>query len=272
MKSRLSLFFIRVSLNKKNFLEFNKKCTSSKYPLAYDKLAITYPVNQKIFHKYLNQKISYNQKLSILNSHIDFIDQKIKSNVIDELYAPNIEGIKLADIEGKNETMISLHLTAPLYPREGDLRVIMRFDEQMVFSIHFTITLSGEIYIAGVQGHAGNEVLKKLTKDFFGFRPKNLIATFLFEIANFFEIEHIYGVKNKAHVKIGKFEFDYDEYWRELNGESYNKAWFKLPAVQPRKPIESIKSSKRSEFKKREQIRDDIAIQCQANLLKIVNP
>lgn len=271
MKSRLTIFCIKVSLKPSRYLEFKRKCKSSAYPLACDKLPLDFPISQKLFHKYLNQKISYNKKLFILNSHIDFIDQKIKSNVIDELYDPKHQGIKLADIEGKNETKISLHLTAPLYPREGDLRVMMRLDEKMVFSIHFTITLSGDIYIAGVQGHAGNEVLKQLTKDFFGFRPKNLIATFLFEIANFFKIEHIYGVKSQAHVKVGKFEFDYDEYWRELNGESYNKAWFKLPAVQPRKPIESIKSSKRSEFKKREQIRDDIAAQCQKSLQSIIN-
>ncbi len=271
VKSRLTLFFIKISLNKSNYSDFKKKCKLSAYPLAYDKLDMPYPMAQKLFHKYLNEKISYNKKLSILNSHIDFIDQKINSNAIDKLYSPIHRGVLLAEVEGKNETKISLYLTSALYPREGDLRITMYFDEQLVFSVHFTITLSGEIYIAGVQGHTSNEVFKKLTKDFFGFRPKNLIMAFIYEIAYFFKVGNIYAVKNKAHVKLGKFDFDYDNFWQELNGVSYNKAWFKLPYNQPSKSIENIKSSKRSEFKKRETIRENISIQCQKNLSKIVN-
>lgn len=271
MKSRLTLFFIRISLNKSNYSDFKKKCKLSAYPLSYEKLDRPYPLSEKIFHKYLNQKISYNKKLTILNSHIDFIDQKINPNAIDKLYSPTLNGVILAEVEGKNDTKLSFYLTSALYPREGDLRIIMRFDKQLVFSIHFTVTLSGEIYVAGVQGHTSNEILKKLTKDFFGFRPKNLIMNFIFEIANFFKIKNIYAVKNKAHVKLGKFEFDYDNFWRELNGKSYNRAWFKLPYNQSPKSIENIKSNKRSEFKKREAIRENITIQCVKNLSIIEN-
>lgn len=271
MKSRLTLFFIRISLNKSNYSDFKKKCKLSAYPLSYEKLDRPYPLSEKIFHKYLNEKISYNKKLSILNSHIDFIDKKIKSDAIDKLYSSTLDGVILAEVEGKNETKLSVYLTSALYPREGDLRIIMCFDKQPVFSIHFTITLSGEIYIAGVQGHTSNEILKKLTKDFFGFRPKNLIMAFIFEMANFFKIENIYAVKNKAHVKLGKFEFDYDNFWQELNGISYNRAWFKLPYNQPQKSIENIKSNKRSEFKKRELIRENISTQCYQHLSMIVN-
>lgn len=270
MKSRLTLFFIKILLNKYNYLNFEEKCKVSAYPLAYKNLERSYPISEKIFHKYLNRKISYNKKLSILNSHIDFIDQKINPNVIEQLYSPTLDGIILANIEGKNDTKIVLHLTAPAYLREGDLRVIMRCDEQLIFSIHFTMTLLNEIYITGIQGHSSNEILKKLTKDFFGFRPKNLMMAFILEIINFFKIENIYAVKNKAHIKLGKFEFDYDNFWQELNGVSYNRAWFKLPHNQPPKSIDSIKSSKRSEFKKRELIREDMRAQCQKNLSTIV--
>ncbi|OCG08056.1 hypothetical protein A9G13_07620 [Gilliamella sp. wkB178] len=271
MKSRLTLFFIKTILNKSNYQDFKKKCKLSAYPLAYEKLDMPYSMPEKLFHKYLNEKISYNKKLSILNSHIDFIDQKINSNAIGKLYSPIIHGIQLAEVEGKNDTKISLYLTSALYPREGDLRIIMRFDEQLVFSIHFTITLSGEIYIAGVQGHTSREILKKLTKDLFGFRPKNLMVALILDIAKFFNIENIYAVKSEAHVKLGKFEFNYDELWQELNGVSYDKAWFKLPCNQIPKSIDDIKSNKRSEFKKRELIREDIDIQCQKNLATIVN-
>lgn len=271
MKSRLTLFFIKLSINKANYLELQKKCKVSVYPLLYQNLGRPYPISERIFHKYLNQKISYNKKLSIINSHIDFIDQKIKPNVVEQLYSPSLDGIILAEVDGKNDTKISLHLTPSYHQREGDLRVIMRFDEQLIYSIHFTITLSGEIYIGGVQGHTSNDVVKKLTKEFFSFRPKNIITTFLFEIADFFEIENIYAVKNKAHIKLGKFDFDYDSFWQELNGVSYNRAWFKLPNNQPTKSIDDVKSSKRSEFKKRELIRESIKIQCQKNLAEIVN-
>lgn len=271
MKSRLTLLFIKISLNKSNYSDFKKKCKLSAYPLAYEKLDMPYSMTEKLFHKYLNEKISYNKKLSILNSHIDFIDLKIKSNAINKLYSPTSNGIILAEVEGKNDTKISLYLTSALYPREGDLRVIMRFEEQLVFSIHFTITLSGEIYIAGVQGHTSKEILKKLTKDFYGFRPKNLMMALILDIAKFFNIENIYAVKSEAHVKLGKFEFDYDNFWQELNGVSYDKAWFKLPSNQVLKSIDDIKSKKRSEFKKRELIRENICIQCQNNLSSIVN-
>lgn len=271
MKSRLTLFFIKISLNKSNYADFKKKCKLSVYPLSYDKLERPYPLSEKIFHKYLNEKISYNKKLSILNSHIDFIDQKINANAVDKLYSSTLDGVTLAEMEGKNDTKISLYLSSAFYPREGDLRVIMRFDEKLVFSMHFTITLSGDIYIAGVQGHTSREVLKKLTKDFYGFRPSNLMMALILEIAKFFKVENIYAVKNKAHVKLGKFDFDYDKFWQEVNGVSYNKAWFKLPINQSPKSIEDIKSNKRSEFKKREAIRENMSIQCQKNLSTIVN-
>lgn len=115
MKSRLTSFFIKISLNKSNYADFKKKCKLSVYPLSYDKLERPYPLSKKIFHKYLNEKISYNKKLSILNSHIDFIDQKINANVVDKLYSSTLDGVILAEMEGKNDTKISLYLSSAFY-------------------------------------------------------------------------------------------------------------------------------------------------------------
>ncbi|HAU8266515.1 TPA: DUF535 domain-containing protein, partial [Kluyvera intermedia] len=54
------------------------------------------------------------------------------------------------------------------------------------------------------------------------------------------------------------FHASYDEFWASIDGEKDNAWRWRLPLMLARKPLESIPSKKRAEYRRRFQLLDDM--------------
>lgn len=136
--------------------------------------------------------------------------------------------------------------------------LLMFLGDKRVYSICFSCTEDGRAWIGGIQGgkDIDNEEVKALTKELYGIRPKNLIITLLYGFLSHFNIKEIYAIDSQYHVKSDRVKTSYSELWLEIGGEKHRRGWYKLPANEIKKSLEEVKSKHRSQFIKREGLKE----------------
>ena len=108
----------------------------------------------------------------------------------------------------------------------------------------------------------------------FGYRPKNFIMYLLRLIAHQCGVETIYAVSDEGfyantHLVRGHRAkvAELDSLWQESGGKlSQDPRFYIVPLEEYRKPIEEIKSQKRSQYRKRYDMLDQYAAEVQENL------
>ena len=167
-------------------------------------------------------------------------------------------GRSLITIPLKNGTCIDVKLLASPFQEEGELMILMFLGDKRVYSICFSCTEDGQAWIGGIQGgkDIDNEEVKALTKELYGIRPKNLIITLLYGFLSHFNIKEIYAIDSHYHVKSDRVKTSYSELWLEIGGEKHSRGWYKLPANEIKKSLEEVKSKHRSQFIKREGLKE----------------
>ena len=137
----------------------------------------------------------------------------------------------------------------------------------------FTALMAGAIAwywgIGGIQGGKDitNDEVKVLTKELHGARPKNIIMSVLYGLLRYFNISTVYAIDSDYHVKSDLVKASYSSLWLEMGGEKQARGWYKLPAQEIKKSIEEVKSKHRSQFIKREGIKELIQLDM-ANALR----
>ena len=135
--------------------------------------------------------------------------------------------------------------------------------------------------IGCVQGNKSAETenaIKELQKQMYALRPKALMIFIIQELSRQLGCTALYGVGSKiqAHNKkhfihiewLHKLSFSYDTLWKEADGIPDKDGWFKLPIEMHRKPMEEIKSSKRSLYRYRYEMLDKIAAEIKETINK----
>lgn len=146
----------------------------------------------------------------------------------------------------------------------------------LLASATFSVTWDGEAWqlvIGGLQGprrHVSHEVIKQATRACYGLFPKRLLLEFIWLLAARSHIAAIYGVSDNGHVfralryRLSKgrhFHASYDEFWQSIDGKPESPWRWQLPLRLERKPLESIASKKRAEYRRRFQLLDQLAEQ-----------
>jgi len=154
--------------------------------------------------------------------------------------------------------------------REGHLTLSLFKEDFRAFTLSFS--LSGfphaDLFIGGLQGRHGDEILamyRDLTKDLNGIRPRDFMLEALRMLAVKMGVRHIYAVadefKISRHRYFGRKALPglfYDEVWRERNGEQVSAQCFELPLAGSRRPLEEIAAKKRSMYRRRYEMLDNI--------------
>ena len=125
--------------------------------------------------------------------------------------------------------------------------------------------------IGRIQGVKDHELLRSLEKAMHGLRPKSLMLFASQEFSRAFGVKEIFGVSNAFQVYkkkvlipipgLRKLSFDYDSFWSEAGGKLEPDGWFRLPTGLEKRSLSEIKSNKRSMYKKRYAMLDNIADQ-----------
>ena len=190
------------------------------------------------------------------------------------------EKMVLADLSSFSPGTFLILDRAPWLSREGHLTLSLFKDDFRAFTLSFS--LSGfpdtELFIGGLQGRHTDEILamyRDLTKDFEGMRPRDFILEMLRMFANKIGVRRIYAVADSSKIFTHKYFADkggsglaYDDVWTERGGQRVASTHFELPLGGHRRPIEEIPAKKRSMYRRRHAMLDQIEEMLPSDLTK----
>lgn len=228
------------------------------------------------------------ERLDGIINHFDYIQNIFTDEAIQSMYSidkdnllDDVSRIKRGIVVWQSE---ELDMKAQLYygagqRKEGLLTLLLTLENQGVYHANFRFGkgFNGEpaMWIGTVQGYKdGLDNAKTVTKKMFGYRPKNFIMFLLRHIAVICKVEYIYAVSDEGfyantHLVRGHRAkvAELNPLWEESGGVvCSDKRFFKIPLEEYRKPIEEIKSQKRSQYRKRYDLLDQYQEEVQENL------
>ena len=228
------------------------------------------------------------ERLEAIINHFDYIQNIFTDEVIRSMYSidkdnflDDVSRIKRGFVVWQSE---ELNMKAQLYygagqRKEGLLTLLLTLENQGVYHANFRFGkgFNGEpaMWIGTIQGYKdGLDNAKTVTKKMFGYRPKNFVMFLLRHIAVLCKVESIYAVSDEGfyantHLVRGHRAkvAELDPLWEESGGVvCSDERFFNIPLEEYRKPIEEIKSQKRSQYRKRYELLDQYEQEIQEHL------
>lgn len=156
-------------------------------------------------------------------------------------------------------------------PHEGFWALRLRTKDGLdLFNLSFGFPAPATCYVGSLQGlrKPSDETataIRALTKQCHGLRPHGLLLAVLQVACSHWGLERLVGVDDSRQVKRRRnaarqgFVFDYGEFWASQGGrQAQIDANWTLPLQPARKPLEAVPSHKRSEYRKRHALLDDL--------------
>ena len=194
------------------------------------------------------------------------------------------QGIKLANIKNSEKNYVLKLEYIYRCRKEGEIVISLSDDqtnERLVFAA-FAVEIDRGQYICRigcVQSLPVKKQLKTLQKILYGVRPKSFLIFSLQELCKQWHCSKILAVSDKLHSyrqqhfiflpMFHKINFDYDKFWIETGGKLRNDDWFCIPSEYKRKDFKEIKSQKRSMYRKRYTLLDNVVRQIKDNLILV---
>lgn len=216
------------------------------------------------------------ERAALIMEHIRFCSTAFTRDAFDQIYLRG--GMDIWKSEFNNEALSIRILFNSSLKKEGLMIVALNLGEARLYHIDFWFgpNKKGEaaIHIGALQGiEEGLPVLGSLAKDFFGYRAKNLVLRVVRLLSAQLHLDHIYAVSDAGHHTQNHFRLDrqlktsLDRFWLEAGGAlSEDPRFFELDKIEPQKNIEDIKSSKRSQYRKRFALLDEFDSAVNENL------
>ncbi len=204
---------------------------------------------------------SWEERIRAVKKHVLLLEENFSSAFIQQLYTGGVT-LWREELDGSPVT-VGLHFHAG-QRKEGCLTLVMHWEGLRLFQVFFRFdrTLSGEVEVAvgALQGHPqGGDCVKKLTKAYEGYRPKNLMFYLLRLIGRAVGAVRIRAVTNEGyyamnHLRLDrKLKTDFSVFWQECGGEldPSDARFFLIPIEEPRKPLDEVKANKRAQYRRR---------------------
>ena len=229
---------------------------------------------EKLHRPYLRGRYGVAARLRCLVDHFDFIAQAVPPAINESI--GRTERVELSRLQGRDDKFYTLGLTYSRYNKEGNLSVDLSIDADQCLLASMTFAFVREadgvrLSIGGQQGankETGPEPIKEATKALQHLRPKYAVLLAVSALAEALGIKECVAVSDANHVqrvwwrKPKEYAASYDEFWLEQGGVKDSDGDYRMPAVREMRPVESLPSNKRAEYRRRlalmQQIRDDI--------------
>jgi len=217
------------------------------------------------FNKYLNKRWAIKQKLAAMSTTLQRLEQSIDPRFIPTLFGASATGLTLATLQLKNDEQATLKLMHSRFVREGEMGLYLfaRNSEAPLYSLTYSFDATGKtLYLCGLQGPKpgeGQDQVRAITKAMFGLRPKNLLLSAAYALADSYQVEKIYGIADSHHIKSHHLKSSYDAFWAEATLEVDGQGWYQLPRHEAERNVEQVESKHRSAFRKREALRQHMA-------------
>jgi uncharacterized protein VirK/YbjX len=213
-------------------------------------------------HRYISLAWNTSQRLHALRGHYEFALARFPRPLFHTLYRER--QVLLGKLRLRDGGQLSLILKAPFRrSREGEMSLSLTDENGLQISYATIAFIDGgrTIVIGCMQGaanNAGRDVVRELTRQCHGLRPKNLLLSMVRALAEAFGVERVIGIGNAAHVFAGipdKVKADYDAFWVEAGGVPAEDGFYELPPREPARCASEVESKRRAEFRRREALR-----------------
>ena len=228
----------------------------------------------KIFRPYLRRGLKVSERILYIRNHYEVTKKYWNENLIKSVYYDR----KLV-LCGCQESIFVALSRGRGYEKEGEVSLGI-FNPQKVLSINFNFLIDknakNEILIGCMQAASNSgldtqENIRNLTKKMHGMRPQAILIAILSEIAILHEVKKISAINALSHVRGKRIKTNLDAFWRDLGGGMVEEGLYSLPISYQRKKIESVPSKKRSMYKKRYLMLDDLLSQVRRVFLENLN-
>ena len=266
---RYLVFLGRCCLHKKEINDLQKFFAASA--LRKEILAGTPSLLEQTTRGFFYKDATWPERINIVKRHVSFLEKTCQDQLLLKIYAQN-EQVPLWQSEFQEKP-----LTMDLWfhggqRKEGCLSLVLLWDKVDFYQIMFWLGPSLEdkkpaLWIGALQGTSlGNDVVKAMTKQFFGYRTKNLIFYGIRNVAKLLGCQRIYAVTNEGyyamnHVRINrKLKTNFGDFWEECGGvPSSDTRFYEIPIAEARKDMSEMKPSKRANHRRRYELMDQIA-------------
>ncbi len=267
----------------KRYLVFRARCRMHKdvvedlldffaeTQLRKDVLKGTPAFLEQVTRAFFYKDSDYEDRAALIKDHIRFMEKKFTDDITAKLYAdvdPEVNSGKRIplweDVFEDKPLCMELWFNAG-QRKEGCLSLVLRWDSEDLYQVMFWFGPDKEkredaIWIGALQGSPnGSEIIKKLTKAFFGYRTKNLIFYGIRNLARCLGIRKIYAVTNEGYYAMNhvrsdrKLKTDFGAFWQECEGKpcETDNRFFVMPVDEYRKDMSELKPSKRAQHRRR---------------------
>ncbi len=234
---------------------------------------IPYDVVRKSGQRYLHHSLPQAAKHNLLTTHYD--------HLLASLGTPFVAGVLreqptvLVELKGKQDALYRISLSLNfLNFREGELSADLFRVEGNVRVASLSLVAGAmkpgalpSLWIGGLQGasRADSKAITVLaTKELFGLRPKDAVVHAAYALAERLGTADLMAISNAGHFRHGLWQkktgwyADYDSFWEELGGVRVAGDFFLLPKIRPRRSIEEVAPAKRSAWRARYALVDQI--------------
>ncbi|MGQ0286270.1 VirK/YbjX family protein [Pasteurellaceae bacterium 22721_9_1] len=238
---------------------FKKECQRLTSFINQDPFRVTL-FNQNLYRanvllsSYCDKRCNAKQRLDLIIANLNVIEEKLGKELLNLLLEK--QSIILADLT--EELSLNLNINN-IDPFEGffSLNIQDKRTRQSIYDASFTFLNPNQLLIASIQGPKGEnaqDLVRNATKNLHGVRPMFMLINGFKLLAQKWHCE-LLGIPHKYQAKYRwndstKLLFNYDEFWQE-NGAALNDAYWQIPCHIEQKPLEEIASKKRSMYRKR---------------------
>lgn len=253
-------FITKAKISRSNLKHFRARMTSVNVPVTNAMIGV-------VEWPYIHNQWDTKTRLNAIASHYEVLDKRLPDLM--DIHLDKM--LPLFQFDERYEN-ISVILDRPnWFIREGEIVINLVQKDLRIASIAFTLSQkAGKViaYLGAVQGiHSGIstdqslETYKRLTKLFYGLRPKTLLLEILKSYLKLLGVSQFYGVadqhRHHRHKYFGfnqnsYFKSDYNLFWEEHGGYLNQRTGFYQLDMKPAiREIDTIPSKKRSQYKKR---------------------
>lgn len=265
---RMAVFVVRCLLNNSRMQRLHQFFSQND---LYRKIADECPfVYEQPTRAFFYNKSTFDERARLVEKHMEFLVTHLQEDVVLSLYA----GKPYVLWESQDE-MGHLRFELFYHPgqrKEGLLSIVLRLDEHDLYQMMFWIApnKAGEwaLWIGAMQGpnmENAKEVVKKVTKRCHAYRTKNFILHATQEAAKALGLKQIFAVTNYGyyannHIRRDrKLKTSFSDFWKESGGRPCaDQRFYELLMTEYRKTMEEIPTRKRSNYRKRYALLDEV--------------
>lgn len=231
---------------------------------------------------YMRQSFMPVQRRAMLTFHWQQLRQRF---VEDSSLFYDEPGKVVVTLTGKSGAVYTLYIGGNT-SKEGEMSFSLydpsgHYMAKMAASMGMDEAGQPALWIGGLQGAKpplGRDEVVRATKDLYGLRPKGAVMLLAQGFAQYMGLMALRAPGNEGHISQRGFRrmrkkrmiyADYGQFWEEIGGEKIAPEEYRIPVIPQVRDIAEVKPHKRSEWKKRQAISEELMGQLRATLEQV---